>query len=158
MRFWDTSALVPLLLEEATSPITDAWVAEDPQVVIWTLTPVELSSAVHRRVREGSIGEPEALLLDPRIDELAARAHHIVDVEAVKTRARRLLRLHALRAADALQLGAALQWAGADPGGRVLHTFDPRLGIAAAREGFSVVPAPRSDEGGSRPAVLGVGE
>jgi uncharacterized protein len=142
VRFWDTSALVPLLLDEATSSEVLRWIGEDPSVVIWTLTPVELSSAVQRRLREAALDEREAMQLEPRIDELAERAHHVIDLEAVKRRARRLLGLHPLRAADALQLGAALEWAGMEPAGRILHTFDQRLSRAAAREGFTVIPPP----------------
>ena len=64
------------------------------------------------------------------------------DVERTKALARRLLRVHTLRAADALQLAAALAWADGHPEGLVLHTFDRRLGEAAEREGFRVIPAP----------------
>jgi hypothetical protein len=56
----------------------------------------------------------------------------------VKTLAGRLLRVHALRASDALQLGAALVWASARADGKRLHTLDERLALAARREGFSV--------------------
>ena len=64
------------------------------------------------------------------------------DVERVKASARRLLRLHPLRAADALQLGAALAWADGAPEGLIVHTFDRRLAAAAEREGFRVIPSP----------------
>jgi len=63
-------------------------------------------------------------------------------VERVKASARRLLRLHPLRAADALQLGAALAWADGAPEGLIVHTFDRRLAAAAEREGFRVIPSP----------------
>jgi hypothetical protein len=63
-----------------------------------------------------------------------------VDVDAVKPLAARLLRLHPLRAFDALQLGAAQHWAEGHPEGRVFLTLDGRLGAAARQEGF-VVPA-----------------
>jgi hypothetical protein len=59
----------------------------------------------------------------------------------VKSIAIRLLRVHALRAADALQLAAALVWADGVPSGSVLHTHDRRLATAAEREGFEVRPA-----------------
>jgi hypothetical protein len=45
-----------------------------------------------------------------------------------------------LRAADAMQLGAALEWAEGRPTGRLLMTLDAQLGRAAAREGFRVIP------------------
>jgi uncharacterized protein len=142
MRFWDSSALVPLLVRQAASPDTDRWLIEDSELALWTLTPVELASAVSRLVREGAMNEKEASRAEVRIDELVQSSHAIVDVESVKSQARRLLRVHALRAADAMQLGAAWEWASGRPGGRVLHTFDGRLALAARREGFRVLPEP----------------
>jgi len=142
MRFWDSSALVPLLVGQPSSPQADAWLTEENELAVWTLTPVELASALMRLLREGVIGEAEAQQAETRIEELFAACHVVVDVDAVKLQARRLLRVHTLRAADALQLGAACEWAAGRPTGRVLHTFDARLGHAARREGFRVIPEP----------------
>jgi len=64
--------------------------------------------------------------------------HVNIDVEPVTSLATRLLRLHTLRAADALQLGAALHGAEGQPKGRTVHTLDSRLALAAEREGFAV--------------------
>jgi hypothetical protein len=75
------------------------------------------------------------------VDELVETSHLVVNVETVKAQARRLLRLHSLRAADAMQLAAALQWAGGQPTGRLFVTLDAQLGRAAAREGFRVISA-----------------
>ena len=61
-------------------------------------------------------------------------------VDAVKARAKRLLGVHTLRAADALQLGAALTAASDDPLGWDLVCLDERLAEAARREGFAVLP------------------
>jgi hypothetical protein len=55
--------------------------------------------------------------------------------DLVREQALRLLRVHTLRAADALQLAAALEWAGA-PTDADFVTFDDRLREAAVREGF----------------------
>lgn len=143
MRFWDSSALVPLLVVQPSSPEADRWLSQDPEVVVWTLTPIELASALMRLAREGALGEPDSVRAESRIDEIMQTCHSIVDLEGVKLQARRLLRVHALRAADALQLGAACEWAGGRPTGRVVHTFDGRLARAARREGFTVVPEPR---------------
>jgi predicted nucleic acid-binding protein len=123
VRFWDSSAVVPLLVTQARSPQADRWFGDDADVAVWTLTAIELASAVRRLVREGDITEREADAAERRADEMVRASHVVVDVEAVKSRARRLLRLHPLRAADALQLGAALEWAGGDPTGRILHTL-----------------------------------
>lgn len=140
MRFWDTSALVPLVVEEPSSAACDLWLREDPSIAAWTLTPVELSSALRRLVREGQLAEGAAMAAEARADELWGACYTVIDVEGVKARARRLLRVHQLRAADALQLGAALAWADDAPAGRALCTFDARLALAAAREGFVVYP------------------
>ena len=96
-------------------------------------------SALRRPVREPSVEDAVARVVEVRLDERVHACHVIVDVDPVTSRATRLLRLHPLRAFDARQLGAALQWAEGYPEGRTLHTFDSRLAAAAHREGF-VVP------------------
>ncbi len=138
MRFWDSSALVPLVIRQRASVATDRWFAEDQTVALWALTPVEMTSALWRQVRDEVLSEDEALRADARAEELAAGSYTVVDLDAVRSRARRLLRVHALRAADASQLAAALVWAADQPHDRVLHTLDERLAFAARREGFSV--------------------
>ncbi len=138
MRFWDSSALIPLLVHQPVSPRVDAWLEGDAAIAIWTLTPVELSSALQRLLREAALSEAHTEAAERRMLELVPSCHVVVNVEHVKSQARRLLRLHPLRAADALQLAAAVEWAGGRPQGRTLHTFDGRLAGAARREGFEV--------------------
>lgn len=136
MRFWDTSALVPLLVEEAASPQADEWVTADRGLVVWTLTETELHSALQRRVREGTVEQDASRELEQRIEELVARTHVIRDVDGVKAIAGRVLRTHPLRGADALQLAAALLWVDHRPDRRWFHSFDERLAAAARIEGF----------------------
>ena len=138
MRFWDSSAVIPLLITQPHSATADTWVATDPDQAIWVVTPAEVTSALWRLTRDGTIGEDEAIDADRRVDELAAAARTVTDVAGAVVLARRLLRVHPLRAADALQLGAALVWADGRPNGLQLHTFDDRLARAARREGFEV--------------------
>lgn len=139
MRFWDTSAFVPLLIEQQHSAAAERWASEDPQWVVWTLSGVEAASAIRRNVREHALSESDAHDAERLADQVLASAHVISNVERVKDIAGRLLRLHPLRAADALQLGAALAWANGSPKGLVFHTLDRHLGIAARREGFEVI-------------------
>ncbi len=139
MRFWDSSALVPLVVEQSESRQADVWFAEDGDLAIWTLTETEILSALRRLEREGALDQAECDGSERRVSELVASCYILIDVEGVKAQARRLLRLHPLRAADALQLGAAKAWAGNARFDRTLHTFDKRLASAARREGF-VVP------------------
>ena len=138
MRFWDSSAVVPLLIRQTTSARADRWLGEDAAVALWTLTPVEVTSALRRLLRDGVLREEDSRHAELRATELAAASHVVVDVDGVKSAAQRLLRVHALRAADALQLGAALVWAGGQGEGKVIHTLDDRLAVAARREGFDV--------------------
>lgn len=142
MRFWDSSAVVPLLVHQKASPLADDWLGQDSEIAIWTLTPIEVLSAVRRLVRERALTEALGAEAEQRADELARACHVVVDVEGAKDQARRLLRLHQLRAADALQLAAALLWSRGSPTAKTFHTFDERLAAAAAREGFRAVPAP----------------
>ncbi len=72
------------------------------------------------------------------LDSLVSGWFEMGPGDAVRAQALRALRLDALRARDALQLAAALEWAGAPVTGSLV-TFDGRLAIAAAREGFSVI-------------------
>jgi uncharacterized protein len=83
--------------------------------------------------------ESDARLAERRAAELTVASRVVVDVDAVKSYVTRLLRVHSLRAADALQLAAALVRANGQPEGRLLCTLDERLAGAARREGF-VVP------------------
>jgi hypothetical protein len=129
---------MPLLVEQPVSPRAGAWLAADPAIALWTLTPVEIASALRRLVREGAVEDAAARAAEARVDDLRRAAHLVVDVEAARQLGSRLLRLHPLRAADALQLAAALLWAEGRPQGRVLHTLDGRLAQAAEREGFLV--------------------
>jgi hypothetical protein len=138
VRFWDSSAVVPLLVEQKPSSRVAAWVAGDDAMVLWTLTPVEVVSALRRLVRDKALAEEIARLAEVRLAEIVRACHVIIDVDPVKSLATRLLRLHPLRAFDALQLGAALHWVEGHPQGRTLHTLDSRLALAAQREGFNV--------------------
>jgi predicted nucleic acid-binding protein len=138
LRFWDSSAVVPLLVEQQASSRVSSWLAEDPTVVVWTLTPVEVVSALRRLTRETGLEEKIVRLAEARLGELIHASHVLVDVEPTKALAIRLLRVHPLRAFDALQLGAAMHWAEGHPDGRGFYTLDARLALAARREGFLV--------------------
>src|SRR5688500_3388942 len=102
LKFWDSSAVVPLLVEQEASPTVAAWLIADDVVALWTLTPVEVMSAVRRLVREQALTESDATLAEGRLADLVGAAHVVIDIEPVKSLAGRLLRLHALRAFDAL--------------------------------------------------------
>jgi predicted nucleic acid-binding protein len=141
VRFWDASALVPTFLEETTTPEVRSWQAADPAVTIWMMTRVEVISAIARRKRE----RPELADLWSRaireLHQAASTWTQVSDAAAARLHAERIVLDHPLRAADALQLGAALFAADGDPQSLELVTLDRRLADAARREGFPVLGA-----------------
>ncbi|MFZ4737633.1 MAG: type II toxin-antitoxin system VapC family toxin [Bradymonadia bacterium] len=139
MRFWDASAVVPMLCSQASTAAALRLRDEDPRVVTWAWTPVECVSALRRLSREGVLTETEVWSAVRRMDQLRDVWTEVLDVEAVRRRAERCLHVHPLRAADAGQLAAALVVG--DQLGRALPfvTFDGRLAEAARREGLEVL-------------------
>lgn len=137
MRFWDASAVVPLLLEQPASERSRGILEADPDIVIWWGTPVECASAFARLGREGLLSKgDEGRLLD-RLERLRLGSYEMLPGDRLRAQALRALRLHPLRAADSLQLAAALEWSGS-PAAGTLVTFDERLATAAHEEGFTV--------------------
>ncbi|HVR97945.1 MAG TPA: type II toxin-antitoxin system VapC family toxin [Thermoanaerobaculia bacterium] len=138
MKFWDSSALVPLLIEEeVTAPLRDLYLGESGAIVWWG-TPVECASAVSRVERENRLSSQKATEAVGRLDALARHWHRIEPVDAILEMARRLLRVHPLRAADSLQLAAAVLASEGSPSTLEFVCLDDRLGVAAQREGFLV--------------------
>jgi len=139
VRFWDTSALVPLLLSERETVQAERWLREDAGVIVWTLTRVELLSALARRRRQ----EPAAArrLQAAKRELLVAweRWSEITAVDLVRRHAERIVETHPLRAADALQLGAALVAAEDNAAALDFVTMDRQQAVAAEREGFRVL-------------------
>ncbi len=136
MRYWDASALAPLVIEEEASELALGWLRSDTEIALWGLTRLELVSAVERRVREGNIPTSARQPALRRIERITADAHEITDPAAVRMRAL------PLRAADAAQLGAALLVAAPDPASLVMVVLDRRLAAAAEREGLVVLTWP----------------
>ncbi|MBK7876011.1 MAG: type II toxin-antitoxin system VapC family toxin [Planctomycetes bacterium] len=140
MRFWDTSALVPLFVEEPTTAELRSWVEDDVDICVWAMSDVEARSAIARRARSGGLSWREVQELGQRFDAFMKRVHVVSLLDTVKLRAKRLLAIHDLRAADSLQLAAALATCADDPAGYEFVTLDQRLAEAARREGFTVRP------------------
>jgi hypothetical protein len=139
MKFWDASAVIPLLANEPARERLLALLERDPQVLIWWGTTVEIASALARRERESLLSADEVASALVVAHELADSWHEIVPSDAVRRTAERLLRVHPLRAADSLQLAAALIAADHDPSTLEMVCLDARLTSAARREGFTVL-------------------
>jgi predicted nucleic acid-binding protein len=140
MKFWDSSAIMPLCLKEATSEILRQIAEDDEEITVWWATPIECISALARRKREGKF--PAEAERDSRkiLSQLAAEWSEVLPTPLVRQRAERLIGIHPLRAADAFQLGAALIWAEENPPGLAFVCLDRNLREAARKEGFTILP------------------
>jgi len=138
VRFWDTSAIAPLLVREPRTERARELLESDAELAVWWATPVECWSALSRRVREGTLTRDAEDEAGARLELLRSAWYELVPSEAVRARTRRLLRVHPLRAADALQLAAALAWAGDEEAAEFVAA-DTRLCDAARLEGLAVV-------------------
>lgn len=146
MRFWDASAIVPLLMTEPTTRTVQALAAKDPAMLVWWATEVECASAVARLDREGALNESAVTQAFDRLKHLANGWHEVDPSDSIREAAVRFLRVHPLRAADALQLAAAFIAAERRPSSLDVVTLDDRLAAAARKEGFVVIEVPADVE------------
>lgn len=136
MRFWDSSALLPLIAIQARSDDVKSLLDDDDDMVVWWGTRVELASGLCRLIREGAIDETNL----KAAEQLADDAGEIEPTMEIRLAAIRILRVHHLQAADSLQLAAALVWTDHNPSGAGFVCLDKRLREAAEKEGFEVLP------------------
>ena len=139
MRYWDASALVPLVVAEPHSGTVRTWLSEDDRIVTWAWTRTEIVGAIERRVREGSLSRLQRREVLRRFDAFAESWDEVADVLAVRARANALLARHPLRAADAGQLGAALLIQEQLAGALTFVCLDHRLSSAAELESLRVI-------------------
>jgi len=136
--FWDASALVPLCVHEATSRNVHAQLKTFLPVVWWG-TPVEILSAIQRSHRLGNLNDPERQRGLARLKLLSGAWREILPDDELRDLAGQMLDAHDLRAADSLQLAAALVWCQHRPASRSFLSSDRRLSAAAMDRGFSVI-------------------
>jgi uncharacterized protein len=144
VKFWDSSAIVPLLVEEESSAFLLKILEDEQQLLVWWGSPVECCSALARREREGHLTAEQATASMERLASLALGWHEVNPSSSIRTQAQRLLRVHPLRGADALQLAAAILVSEHEPASLEILTLDDRLKVAAEREGFRVIALERS--------------
>ena len=145
MIFWDASAIVPLLLVDGASDEMLGVLRGDNDMMVWWGTPVEVLSALARADRTRAVPSTDLELARRTLRGLTDRWNEVQPSDEVRERAGSVLLRHPLRAADALQLAAALTWARGRPPGHALVSLDARLAEAARREGFDPVIAPTGD-------------
>lgn len=127
----------------ATQPASEVVVGlleEDAALVAWWVTWVECAVALNRLVREGILDEEAVTETRALLDRLSEEWSVVQPINRVRILAESLSRRHPLRAADALQLAAALVWCEEETEGRGFVCLDERLRQAASHEGFAVLP------------------
>jgi hypothetical protein len=142
VKFWDTSAIVPLVVGQAMTPQLKALLERDPKLFVWWGSEVECASALARLERERFLDASTGTKAAKRLRDLFEGWEEIAPCEAVREIAKRFVRVHPLRAADALQLSAAFVAASGRPSSLEFVTLDDRLAAAARKEGFLVVGIP----------------
>jgi uncharacterized protein len=137
--FWDTSAIIPLCcLQPQTRRARQAYRLY-PTMIVWWATRVECNSALCRLERDRELSAQQAQRSLQILEQHCQHWVEVLPLDKVRSLAERLLRTHELRAADSLQLAAALVWCNYHANDRAFIGSDGRLVEAAEKEGFNVV-------------------
>ena len=136
--FWDTSALVPLCVQQQPSP-TVRPLLEQHEIAVWWATPVEMRSAFERLLRMSQLTAPQHAAAGARLEKLRRGWRELQPSEALRAQAETLLTSYSLKAADALQLAAAWTWCLGYPQTCVFISGDAQLLEAARQLGFQIV-------------------
>lgn len=139
MKYWDSSAVVPLLAEDAATDRVQAVYGEDSTMIVWWGTPVECMSALARLEREERLDTVSITKAARRLKQMQRLWQEVQPLETLRDIAMRLLRVHPLRAVDSLQLAAAIVASEHRPSTMEFVCLDARLALAAQREGFNVI-------------------
>lgn len=138
MKFWDASALVTLIGGVGGHEHLEDLYGDGAGVWIWWVTPVEIASSIARRERGGELTTEAATQAYAILGNMAATWHEVLPSAALRESAKRLLRIHPLRAADSLQLASALSLSGPEHALVEFVCRDARLTDAATREGLRI--------------------
>ncbi len=133
--FWDSSARLPLSVHQGITRRAMA-LQQVYEMVVWWSAPMEIASALARLGRMKQLTPVELARARQLAYDLADSWSVIQPSDALCTEAAQLVNRYDLRAADALQLAAALVWCQHVPTGRVLLAADEKLRDAALLCGF----------------------
>jgi len=137
--FWDASAIALLCCLQPQTRAARQARRLFPQLVTWWATSVECNSALRRLGRVQELTARETQQAFQELDRLRLRWTEVAPLEEVRSLAERLLGSYPLRAADSLQLAAALTWCNRHPRGKTFVSGDEKLLEAAEKEGFNIV-------------------
>ena len=136
--FWDASALVPLCVPSQNPGNGRRLLREYPPIVWWG-SALETISALARLRRQHFLTDAQHDAARDRLDALRRTWREIQPSSRLEELAEDQIARHELRAADALQLAAALVWCNQRPKNRPLLCRDVRLREAARDQGFVLI-------------------
>lgn len=135
MKFWDSSALIPLVAREKKTEAMYALFADDRDVLVSWITPLEVTSAMWRKAG----GNTDLRRMgERRLTVLETQWTVVGDIERTLAEARLMIIRHGLRSGDAVQLAAA-RLARLEYGDFPFVTSDEELIEAADAESFIVL-------------------
>ena len=137
VAFWDASVLVPLCVYQTPTPQAILFESKY-RIAVWWATHVEIASALAQLLRQQKITAVEYAYAKQQAEDLANIWRTVAPSARIAFEARVLLEKYPLRAADALQLAAALEWSEGRPKGNLFLSFDQRLREAAGLVGFTL--------------------
>ena len=137
--FWDTSAIVPLCCHQPQTAQAARMGRVYSRRTVWWATRVEAASSFHRLLRNNELNRTGLEQALERLKLLRRAWNEVQPSDDIREHAERLLAVHKLRAADALQLAAAHVWCRHRPRGRHFVGSDGNLSSAAEAEGFTVI-------------------
>jgi uncharacterized protein len=140
LRFWDSSALLPLVPEEATSRTLTGLLRGDHGITVWWGTWAECAVAISRIRRVGGLDDKREEDARDILDILAETWVEIRPEDDIRLLSTLLSKYYPLRTADCFQLAAALRWCEGGTAGMGFVCLDNRLRGAAQDEGFDVLP------------------
>lgn len=142
MRYWDSSALGSLLLDEVHSSYARPLFDQDPEIVVWWGSSIECMSVIWGASRRGRLSADIAYRTEEWLFHLQHNWTEIQPSDEVRRAAGRIIRVHDLGASDAFQLAAALAASERNAEALPFVCFDRRLTQAARREGLFVITQP----------------
>ena len=136
--FWDSSALIPLCVQERTSNKIRA-LAKQFAPVVWWATTVEIHRAIARLHRSGKLHDDARQAALNRLSVLSRGWREVLPSDKLRAQAGILLDTYSLRAADSLQLASAMIWCQLRTARQKFVSSDLRLCQAAAQAGFVII-------------------
>jgi predicted nucleic acid-binding protein len=96
MKFWDASAIVPLLMTEPTTKAVQTLAEKDPTMLVWWAAELECASAIVRLERDAALDDAAVTQAFHRLRQLAHTWHEVDPSDSIREAAVRILRVHHL--------------------------------------------------------------